>query len=86
MMVTLSVFERSQVNYLHKTYSKASLRLEEQNTNYFSKEHIRESANSKYRANILYQVTLLTTNKSYASMKNHNTPHFQDNIQSTHSD
>ena len=47
-MVTASVFDQSLVNYFYPT------------TRHFSKNDIeKESADSKYRENILYQVTFL---------------------------
>ena len=57
-MVTTSVFDQSQVNCFYQIDSKASLEIG-RFWNEMISVKIKESADSKYRANILYQVTVL---------------------------
>ena len=59
-MVTPSVFDRREVNCFHETDLKASLEIRRpQMISVKITENITESAESKYRANILHQITFL---------------------------
>ena len=60
-MVTPSVFDRSEVNCFHQTDLKASLESRRPNVKISKNicQNIKESADSKYCTNILYQVALL---------------------------
>ena len=59
-MVKPSVFDRSEVSYYNQTDLKASLEIRRpQLISVKITENIKESADSKHPANILYQITFL---------------------------